>query len=83
MSKDVEAKNKDFERSERFLKLAVNRTRMIIKGYNNLMSCANRKNYSYTPKQVEAIFDALKEAHASCKDTFSDNPVEGKKEFDL
>lgn len=46
-------------KSERFKRIAENRTNRIIEALRLLGNCSNRSNYSYTDDEVKKIFSAI------------------------
>lgn len=46
-------------KSERFKRIAENRTNRIIEALRLLGNCSNRSNYSYTDEEVKKIFSAI------------------------
>lgn len=48
------------QKEERFIRLAENRTNKILDMLNLLGNLSNTSNYTYTEKQVDAIFNAIK-----------------------
>lgn len=46
-------------KSERFKRIAENRTNRIIEALRLLGNCSNRSNYSYTEEEVKKIFSAI------------------------
>lgn len=77
-----EVLNKVQVKQERFKKLAVPRTRKIIKALKNLSNCSNKNNYSYTNDQVLSIKQAIQDAVKSCFDKFDDVKT-NENEFNL
>lgn len=51
--------NKTEEKSERFRRVAENRTNRIIESIRLLGNCSNRSNYEYTDEEVRKIFGAI------------------------
>jgi hypothetical protein len=50
------------KKRDRFLKVAVRRTRNTLRCIRLLSKCANRSSYEYTSAEVEKIFAAIQEA---------------------
>ena len=48
------------QKEERFIRLAENRTNKILDMLNLLGNLSNTSNYTYTEKQVDSIFNAIK-----------------------
>lgn len=49
----------EYEKTERFRRVAANRTNKIIDSIRLLGNCANRSNYEYTDEEVKKIFAAI------------------------
>jgi len=46
-------------KKERFMRIAENRTNIIINTLRLLGNCSNRNNYEYTEEQIKQIFNAI------------------------
>lgn len=69
----VESKN------ERFRRLAESRGNRLVREIEILGNLSNRKNYSYTPSEVQALFEPIEDELAKVKELFnSDMPAGGK-----
>lgn len=69
------------EKSERFKRVAENRTNKIIDQIRLLGNCANRSNYEYTEEEVKKIFSAIE---AELKETKQKYQTKAKnKKFEL
>jgi len=71
------------DKAERFQKVATARTQKIIDMMRLLGNCANKGNYSYTDKQVEAIFSALQYELDEAKAKYTKQETKGEKRFQL
>lgn len=71
------------DKAERFQKVATARTQKIIDMMRLLGNCANRGNYSYTDKQVEAIFSALQYELDQAKAKYTQQEVKTEERFQL
>lgn len=69
------------EKTERFKRVAENRTNKIIDQIRLLGNCANRSNYEYTEEDVKKIFSAIETELKTTKQKFQDKTV-GKR-FEL
>lgn len=49
----------EIEKTERFKRVAENRTNKIIEQIRLLGNCANRSNYEYSEEEVKKIFNAI------------------------
>ncbi len=69
------------EKSERFKRVAENRTNKIINSLRLLGNCANKSNYEYTEDEVKKIFAAIE---AEVRDTKAKYQTKSKnKRFEL
>lgn len=69
----VESKN------ERFRRLAESRGNRLVREIQILGNLSNRKNYSYTPSEVQALFKPIEDELHRVKELFdSDKPSGGK-----
>ena len=71
------------DKAERFQKVATARTQKIIDMMRLLGNCANKGNYTYTDKQVEAIFSALQYELDEAKAKYTKQETKGEKRFHL
>lgn len=58
-------------KSQRFKRIATNRTRRILNDFRLLGNCANTRNYEYTDKEVTIIFSAIDKELRRIKSLFS------------
>lgn len=58
------------QKSERFKRIAENRTNRIIEGLRLLGNCSNRSNYDYTEEDVRKIFSAIEHELKETKKKF-------------
>ena len=68
-------------KEENFKRLAENRTNKVLNMLELIGNLANKSNYSYTEKQVNAIFDTIEEELQKQKSKFITK--ESKKKFRL
>ena len=69
-------------RRERFEDVAGKRVQMVLERLEGLSKCANKRNYEYTPQDVEKMFRAIGERTRHAKKLFEteiDGP--GKKKL--
>ncbi len=71
------------KKSDNFIRLAEARTNKIIDMILLLGNLSNKTNYSYTEKQVEAIFDSIQQALDETKLKFLEEPTHKRKKFRL
>ena len=77
----VETEKKEKEKrnpAKQFIELAETRTSNILDAIDRLGNLATKKNYVYTPEQVEKMFTTLEEELALVKKKFSENKKEAK-----
>jgi hypothetical protein len=68
MTTTAAAKNKrEQEKKDKFRELAGKRTQRALDTLDVLGNCFNRNNYTYTPEQIEKIFEALETKFAEIK----------------
>lgn len=67
----------DFDKIERFTRLATSRTNKAIKAIYLVGNCSNKGNYEYNQEQVDKIINALEDAICHIKSEFF-NEMEGK-----
>ena len=67
----------------RFKYLAEKRTTKALRSIESIGKLSERKNYSYTPSQVDKIISALEEAVNEVKILFKSDHVESTKKFTL
>ena len=60
-------------KSQKFIRLAENRTNKIISMIRLLGNCSNRSAYDYSDKQVQQIFDAIVNEIEEAKKKFMSN----------
>lgn len=68
-------------KSDRFKRIAENRTNRTIEAIRLLGNCANRSNYSYTEEDVKKIFSAIEAELKEAKQKFQTKPR--SKKFEL
>lgn len=65
-------------KAQKFKDVASDRVDKILNAIDKLEGLALRKNYEYTPEQVEKMFAAIEEELALVKKKFSENKEEAK-----
>lgn len=55
---------------ERFHRIATRRTRAVLGNLRLLANCGNRGSYSYTPADVERLFDAIEKQYGVTRMAF-------------
>jgi hypothetical protein len=58
------------DKRERFKRLASARTSEVLKKLRVLSNCSNKSAYSYTPDEVEKIFNTIEKATSRAKAAF-------------
>lgn len=61
------------EKRARFIRIAENRTKKIIKMIRLLSNCSNKTAYDYSDEEVKKIFRAIEAELKLAKSKFSDN----------
>lgn len=69
------------EKTERFKRVAENRTNKIISQIRLLGNCANKSNYAYTEEDVKKIFSAIEAELKSTKQKYQEKVA--VKKFEL
>ena len=69
------------EKTERFKRVAENRTNKIIDQIRLLGNCANKSNYEYTEEDVKKIFNAIETELRATKRKYQDKAT--VKKFEL
>jgi hypothetical protein len=69
------------EKSERFKRVAENRTNKIIDQIRLLGNCANRSNYEYTDEDVRKIFSAIENELKNTKTKYQSKATSAKFEL--
>lgn len=69
------------EKSERFKRVAENRTNRIIESIRLLGNCSNKSNYEYTDEDIKKIFKAIETELEDTKIKFQIK--EKKRKFEL
>lgn len=72
---------KDETKSEKFVRIATNRTNKAMKAITALENLSNHNSYSYTQEQVDAMFTQLEETLAEVKEAFAPKKVSAEKAF--
>lgn len=70
-------------KSEKFKKIAQQRTRTIIKTLKLLGNCSNTRHYDYTEEDVRKIFSAIDKELKFTKNKFYDSLSDSEEEFTL
>lgn len=70
----------NFNKRERFKKIAQQRTNKILKTLKLLANCANKSNYEYTEEEVKKIFLAIEKEVKNTRTKFNE---EEEEEFKL
>src|SRR3954463_844468 len=82
-STSSEVKMSDETRNERFRRLATTRGDRLIREISLLGNLANRKNYEYTPAEVEALFGPIESELREVRALFDPNsPSSRRVSFD-
>ena len=71
---------KDESKNERFIRIASPRVNSVIDKLDILSNCAS-SNYEYTEEQVEAMFDAIRNAVDACYAQFQPKVKSEKEKF--
>jgi len=71
MTSERIATEKDVKR-ERFIKMIEIRVNRILKDFDSLAKCANKKNYSYTEGDIKRIFRELDKKSRETKQLFQE-----------
>lgn len=73
----------EFEKIERFKRVAEGRTNKIIDQIRLLGNCANRSNYEYTDEDVKKIFAAIEAELKVTKAKYQAKTIAKSKKFEL
>lgn len=69
-------------KNQRFLRLAESRGNRLIREISLLGNLSNRKNYEYSPEEVEMLFEPIEQELQAVKDMFdSDSKTNRKVRF--
>ena len=71
------SKNKESNR-DRFVRIVERRVNQLVKNFDSLGKCSNKKNYEYTDKDVKQIFGEIDKKTKEIRLLFAGKSAEGK-----
>lgn len=74
-------KSNELKKSERFAKVAENRTEKVLMTLRSLAKCSNTNSYHYTQRQINKIFRAIKHELKACEASYSSKSGRNGKSF--
>jgi hypothetical protein len=70
-------------KAERFYNVAPKRVQKVLDDMDNLLKCANKRNYEYTDKEAKKIIKAIYDKYNELKVAYTSGVNAGKKTFQL
>jgi hypothetical protein len=78
MKNNLQNKQQDQSREDRFKRIATNRTNEILDRVRILGNCSNKSTYKYSEDEVNKIFRAIDQEIKNCKAKFTNRKAKFK-----